>query len=241
MIQKTSLTIGLLIGLMLGGAQAVAGGPENAIIVVNAESESSKLIANHYISLRKIPAINVIYLQDIPDKEFIELAECRENILIPVFKTIEKRGLANHIDYVIYSSGFPTSVKCSHLRKELRESGDAKAIRVANDKLLVPALSLTSATFFYQSVISEDHTFYLSLNSNLYMRMRTNNTLTQPFVGKDQVQFNKAVKDARENKYDEAAKILESLAAKHPQQMAVLYWLAEFTPGTAREQRRSNG
>ena len=157
MISKFLLTIGLLIGTLLGSVSAIAGGPENAIIVVNAESESSKLIANHYNFLRKIPASNVIYLKDIPQGEFINLKEFREKILIPIFKTIDRRGLANHIDYVIYSSGFPTTIKAYELREKLKATGNAKAIRVAKDKFLAPEFSVTSATFFYQSVIEKEH------------------------------------------------------------------------------------
>ena len=141
MIIKTLLVFGLL---LLVVEEVCAGGPENAVIVVNSESESSLLIANHYIFLRNVPAINVIYLQEIPKGDFIDLGECREKILIPIFKTIEQRGLANHIDYVIYSSGFPTSVKAYHVREELKATGDAKAIGIASSKVLAPELSLTS-------------------------------------------------------------------------------------------------
>ena len=218
----------LLLGLLSADTELIAGGPENAIIVVNEESDSSKLIANHYIALRKIPAVNVIYLRGIPTGDFIKLEECRNKVLLPIFKTIEQRGLTNHIDYVIYSSGFPTSVKGYEVREELKATGDAKAIQLAKNKFFAPELSLTSATYLYQSVLAEDHFFYLSLNSNLYMRTSTQKALTQPFVERDQVLFDRALKAAGENDYAEATKILESLAEKHPQQMAVLYWLARI-------------
>lgn len=226
MINKCFLATVLLSAICFGGNSVVAGGPENAVVVVNSESKSSLLIANHYIFLRNIPASNVIYLKDIPQGEFIDLKEFREKILMPIFKTIDRRGLADHVDYVIYSSGFPTSVKAYAVREKLKTSDDPKLKKLAGNKFLAPELSLTSATFYYQSIIAEDHSFYLSMNSNLYMRKRTQNVLKLPFVGKDQVQFNKAVRFARENKYGDAASILSSLAAKHPKQMAVLYWLA---------------
>ena len=228
-------------GLLFNIAPAVAGGPENAVVVVNSESASSKLIANHYIFLRNIPASNVIYLKNIPLGESINLKEFREKILIPIFKTIDRRGLANHVDYVIYSSGFPTAVKAYELREILKASGDANLKALAKSKVHAPELSLTSATFYYQSLIAEDHPFYLSLNSNLYMRKEVRNALTKPFAGKDQVQFNKALEYARENEYGEAANTLAALAAKHPKQMAVLYCSRGFTPGKAINQKQSNG
>ena len=226
MITKYLLAAIFLSAILLGSTPVLAGGSENAIVVVNAESESSKLIANHYIFLRKIPASNVVYLKGIPQGEFIDLKEFREKILIPIFKTIDRRGLADHIDYVIYSSGFPTSVKADKVKEKLKASGDPALMKLANSRFLLPELSLTSATFYYQSIIAEDHAFYLSTNSNLYMRKRTQNVLKQPFVGKDQLQFGKAIEFAREDKYGDATNILTELAEKHPKQMAVLYWLA---------------
>jgi hypothetical protein len=48
---------------LLFATQAFAGGgPENVLLLVNANSESSKTVANHYIALRQIPATNVLYI-----------------------------------------------------------------------------------------------------------------------------------------------------------------------------------
>ncbi|MDB4468584.1 hypothetical protein N9093_01865, partial [bacterium] len=50
-------------------AAIAGGGPENLILIVNADSASSKLLANHYIHGRGIPRSNVIYLEGVPDRE----------------------------------------------------------------------------------------------------------------------------------------------------------------------------
>jgi uncharacterized protein (TIGR03790 family) len=95
-------------GMLWGGGHARAGGgPENVLLVVNANSDDSKTIANHYIALRKIPACNVLYL-DVKG----QLEErgtgwyFRDQVLLPTLKVIDERGLAGQIDYVVYSSDF---------------------------------------------------------------------------------------------------------------------------------------
>ncbi len=63
------IALAILIGQAIffqPGAARAGGGPENVLLVVNEDSPSSKLIANHYISLRQIPDRNVVYLTDIP-------------------------------------------------------------------------------------------------------------------------------------------------------------------------------
>jgi len=78
-------------------SDAVAGGPETAVLVVNADSASSKMIANHYISMRRIPSLNVIYLNGIPSKETISLDKFKELILKPVLSALSERQIASHI------------------------------------------------------------------------------------------------------------------------------------------------
>ena len=102
-------------GLLLSANTALAGGPENVLLVVNANSDSSLLLANHYISLREIPEKNVVYLDNVPGSrsETCTLASFRTQILLPIVEQIEERKLAN-IDYIVYSSDFPALVKIHH-------------------------------------------------------------------------------------------------------------------------------
>ena len=87
------------------------GGPENLIVVVNARSATSRLIANHYIQWRDIPPGNVIYLDQVPKGEIIEFDDFKNRILIPVIEQIQKRDLSRQADYVVYSADFPTAVR----------------------------------------------------------------------------------------------------------------------------------
>ena len=48
-----------------GTTAAFSQGPENTLVVVNTDSADSLAIANHYIELRDIPPVNVVYVSDI--------------------------------------------------------------------------------------------------------------------------------------------------------------------------------
>jgi uncharacterized protein (TIGR03790 family) len=86
------------------------GGPENVLLVVNAESEDSRTVANHYMDLRKIPPSNVVFVNLPPDRGTVGSVLYRKRILEPVDKVIEDRGLKNQIDYVVFSCDFPWQI-----------------------------------------------------------------------------------------------------------------------------------
>lgn len=106
---------GVLIVALAAGVWAAAtapravagGGPENLFLLVNANSESSKTIANHYIELRKIPASNVFYVGWKGSFDICLGKNFREVILLPALQAIESRRLNAQIDYLVYSSDFP--------------------------------------------------------------------------------------------------------------------------------------
>jgi hypothetical protein len=95
---------------MTTGHVFAGGGPENVLLLVNANSDSSKTIANTYIELRKIPASNVVYIDWTGSLDLGSAANLRDKILLPALKTLEERRLVSQIDYIIYSSDFPWRV-----------------------------------------------------------------------------------------------------------------------------------
>jgi hypothetical protein len=115
---RLRLLLPLLALPFFGTALMASGGPENTIVVVNANSDSSKLIANHYIQLRKIPSVNVIYLNDIPNVVRIPLADFKSKILLPLINQIRIRKINRQIDYIVYSSDFPTQVDIAKLTND---------------------------------------------------------------------------------------------------------------------------
>jgi hypothetical protein len=95
----------------LSPAARAGGGPENVLLVVNRNSPNSLTIANYYVRLRQIPPANVLTLPWDPKTETTDIDTFRKVILQPVLETIRKRHLALQIDYVVYSSDFPTTIE----------------------------------------------------------------------------------------------------------------------------------
>src|SRR5205807_2052696 len=112
------LPLAIVAGLYLSLASMAAlagGGPENALLLVNANSESSKTIANNYISWRQLPASNVLYIDWKGPLAQLDPGTFRNAILMPALTAIDSRGLASQIDYVVYSSDFPWRIELQPL------------------------------------------------------------------------------------------------------------------------------
>jgi uncharacterized protein (TIGR03790 family) len=115
------LLLAIVVAFVLTFAPSVGeagGGPENLLLIVNANSDSSKAIANHYISLRQIPASNVVYLDWKAVQGTIGAVTFREQILLPALKAAEKCHLAAQIDYIVYSSDFPWRIDLQELYRD---------------------------------------------------------------------------------------------------------------------------
>lgn len=154
------LAIGLLVSYLCVAGYAMksfaGGGPENVFLVVNANSNSSMTIANHYIDLRKIPPRNVFYLNYPPGRVSVPSEAFRKRILQPIFDEIEQRKLTDQISYVVYSSDFPWRV-------------DFKADfpGEAYPRGFTPTASLSSATFLH-AFVTEKRKEMFGLNANFY-------------------------------------------------------------------------
>jgi hypothetical protein len=111
----------LIVWAVFGWANSLAnagGGPENVLLLVNANSDSSKTIANHYIKLRQIPPSNVLYVNWRGALDTCSGKNFRDLILRPTLKAIEDRSLSAQIDYIVYSSDFPWRVNLQPLFPE---------------------------------------------------------------------------------------------------------------------------
>lgn len=206
----------------------IAGGPENLLLVVNEESAASLLIANHYISLRDVPARNVVYLSGIPDRERMSIDKFKSLILEPILQEIENRKLTGNIDYIVYSADFPTVIGIkSHLTKlvELaKEQGSP--IPEGNLKIFNASSSINALTYFADSVV-RDEPAYMLLNSNFYYRGPTSRILQQPFVVDVQNEYQEALESAKTDP-QEAISQLKKIHAQHPRQVAVAYQLSKL-------------
>ncbi len=206
------------------------GGPENVMLVVNNSSDSSKLIANHYISLRSIPDRNVIYLNSIPFKEAIPLLEFERKILRPVLAAIEDRGLGGSIDYIVYSSDFPTTVRIGSIQKQFAARAAQEGVAIKKEHFAGEA-SISSMTYLGGLVLHAPWQT-MSLTANRYYRIPTTQMLQRPFVGSTQKEFERSIaaisRSVDDPLYESAITSLRRLATENPGQTAVLYWLAKL-------------
>ncbi|HWA99714.1 MAG TPA: hypothetical protein VG713_14525, partial [Pirellulales bacterium] len=153
------LAAALLIAAV-GSANLVeaGGGPENVFLVVNSQSWASRSVANHFIHNRNLPASNVLYLDWLGPLDTVDIRTFREQILGPIFASIQHRRLDDHIDYVIYSSDLPWSV-------------DARS-EFANPKppdVLNPVGSISGMTYFAGLILARSPAF-LAFDANQYAR-----------------------------------------------------------------------
>ncbi|HEX3999259.1 MAG TPA: hypothetical protein VHX65_11970 [Pirellulales bacterium] len=140
------------------GSQADAGGgPENVLIVVNSHSDASLTVANHYCRLRHIPPGNVLHLDWQGSTDSTDIDTFRQKILEPALRAASERGLGEQIDYVVYSSDFPTRIDFA---------SDAPP---EQQKAPLLSASLNSLTYLYQAVLQRSP-HYASLKSNNYVR-----------------------------------------------------------------------
>lgn len=147
----------------VGTCAFAGGGPENVLLLVNAASEDSRTVANHYVKLRGIPASNVVVLSDITSDESIGVEDFRTKILVPALREMAARGIGGQIDYIVYSVDFPTQVDLT---------GDGRPAGLpATGKLdpFAPKGSLNSMTYLWQLVMTKDSR-YVGNNTNRYWR-----------------------------------------------------------------------
>ena len=97
---------GVLVAVVLIFSRlAIAGGgAEGVAVVVNADSWASLAVANEYVSLRRIPETNVIYLEGLPGGLGIGVDDFRARILRPVLETLAARGVKGSITIGILAS-----------------------------------------------------------------------------------------------------------------------------------------
>ena len=180
-----------LLALFFGHATFAwaGGGPESLLLVVNPQSEASLTIANHYAQLRAIPPDNLIYLPWDPKSQTTDIETFRRKILLPVLQTINSRRLANQIDYVVYSSDYPTAIALDSdirkLQEAMQQSGSPAGKAEAKPewpKQLTPIGSLNSLTYLWQAVMA-GHPVDPQLHDNYYVRLPIPEQPDVPSVG----------------------------------------------------------
>ena len=126
-VWRCVLVVASVVAILVTSSETRAGlGPENVVVVVNSDSLESRTIANHYVSLRNIPSINVVFLKDVPSGLSISLDQFKSRILVPLLEQVNARKLAPQAKVIAYSAGFPTSVKISEHTSRLTDPDQKK-------------------------------------------------------------------------------------------------------------------
>ena len=200
---------------------------ENLILVVNSSSADSLAVANHYIKLRNIPPLNVVYIDSFKilpnmDGESAHVKYFESQVLKPVLETIEKRGLRPQIEYIVYSAGFPTRVTCQPQIGTFLKATDQKY----DIQFHAPWVSLTSATFFHENIFSDSPDF-VRLDANRYATHRTDDLFKNPFVNASRTNFDLGVAALQKGDYATAIAQFDLLVAENPKQPIVRFFLAK--------------
>lgn len=222
----TKLILFLLFAAGITDQQVKAEG-ENLILVVNSSSADSLAVANHYIKLRNIPPLNVVYIDSFKilpnmDGESAHVKYFESQVLKPILEAIDKRGLRPQVQYIAYSAGFPTRVTCQPQIEKFLKATDQKY----DIHFHAPWVSLTSATFFHENIFSNTPDF-VQLDANRYATHRTDDLFQNPFVNDSGTEFDLGVAAFQNNDYVTAVTKFEQLVAENPKQPIVRFFLAK--------------
>ncbi len=138
------------------------GGPENVLLVVNVNSWASLTIANHFAAWRQIPSSNILYVNWRFADERLPVDEFRRLLLGPIIQELERRQLDEQIDYIVYSSDFPT---------EIDITADLETAKAPEQVSRVA--SLTGLTYLWTQSLAGNPNYIVPL-ANAYARERPN-------------------------------------------------------------------
>ena len=86
-----------------------AGSADNVLVVANANSSTSRSIADYYARKRRVPQKNVCIVQA-PDKETITRDEYERHIAAPIAACLKSRGLTESVLYIATTLGLPLRI-----------------------------------------------------------------------------------------------------------------------------------
>jgi len=227
MLLLVAIFIVLLAGATLPASRLLAQGPENTLVVINADSQQSMAVANRFIDLRSIPAANVVYLSGITHDEKQGDDSSRsedfiEQIARPVMAAIRDRHLDDQISCITYSAGFPTRFNAKAQVEKFCESRGLTPNKVWHGSWA----SITSLTYLYNDAFSPKPQHFLDSNANRYAGMASRNWLKNPFEGESAERFDRAKALIKNKDFVGANKILDKLYWLHPRQMSVVISIA---------------
>ena len=202
---RLSVQIFLLWVLQLSSAWA-GGGPETTLVVVNAASPISLTIANAYVRMRDIPDNHVVWLDDVPAADSIDIKEFRERIWKPIRDYITDHHLQDQIDTIAYSGDFPYRVDFK---------SDLKINKIPGNRHLGHYASLTGLTFFARRVERED-LGYLGVNRYFRRNLAPRTPPPRPLSDGELKVIENAMKGLKKQDYETAVASLQTLVKDYP-------------------------
>ena len=104
----------LIAGIFFTASTVCALGPHQVALIVNANSQESLTLANHYASLRKVPLENRIHVSlpasVLQAESQMSADEFKALVIEPVQKELSARGIQDRILAWVYSGDFPTRI-----------------------------------------------------------------------------------------------------------------------------------
>ncbi|MDZ4784186.1 MAG: hypothetical protein SGJ19_28395 [Planctomycetia bacterium] len=160
----TSLLLSALLCVTMNRSAFAGGGPENVLLVVNVNSWASQTIANHYAAWRQIPASNILYVNWRFADEPLPVADFRRLLIGPIMQELRQRQIDEQIDYIVYSSDFPTQID---LTADLQSANAPEQLSRIG--------ALTGMTYLWnQTLVGNPR--YVVPDANAYARERPSST-----------------------------------------------------------------
>ncbi|MBX9678949.1 MAG: hypothetical protein K2X38_09290 [Gemmataceae bacterium] len=184
-------------------------------VVVNEDSIASKMVANEYIRLRRIPSWNVVHLKlgDL-DPETIDVETFRDRMLAPMLAALRERGIEKQIDTVAWSVDLPHAV---------RLDADMKGAKLPG--IITPVAAVNGLTFLHERVLGKTPA-YLSLSANGYAR-RQDAAQPKTAINAESVkQFQEAAQLLQKKEHAKAAEVIQEMLKEHDDHPILHYNLA---------------
>lgn len=198
------------------------GGPETTLVVVNAASPVSLTIANAYVQMRDIPESHVVWLDDVPVADSIDIETFRQRIWKPIHDFIAGHHLENEIDTIAYSADFPYRVDFKQ---------DLKANRLRENRYLGHYASLTGLTFFAHRV-ERRSLGYVGVNHYFRRDLAPRKVPPRSLTNQEANRIRAALKALNHNDYKNAIESLQSVLKKYPWSADAWYQLARGLAAT---------
>jgi len=204
--------ISLFLAILFAPSTALAGqSPESVVVVVNADSWASLTVANEYARLRHIPAGNFVALSGLSSFDGMGPDEFRAQILGPVLKAIDERGLRAQVDCIAYSVDLPSVIW-------VQSDMNGKKF----PQVITAAASANSVTYLHELFMQKD-TAYLDLDINRYARRTLPVADGKPLSAEERAEYARGVALYDAKKFTEAVAAIAPLLAEPRSDAGVYY------------------